>query len=77
MDRSPFLPIKYKYLALKWYLHTQAAKTNKQTKTHYWWNKINSILHKEPVARQRDRIFSQILDRKADIICDHGVSVFN
>ena len=26
--------------------------------------------------RQRDRIFSQILDRKADISCDHGMRVW-
>ena len=77
MDRSPFLSIIYNYLELKCYLRTQAAKTNKQTKkTHYWWNKNNGILHKEVVARQRDRIFSQILDRKADIICDHGMRVW-
>ena len=75
MDRSPFLPIKYNYLELKWYLHTQAAKTNKQ-KNHYWWNKNNSILHKELVARQREKIFSQILDRKVDTICDHGMRVW-
>ena len=61
-------------------LSTYSSSKNKQTnkKTHYWWNKNNGILHKELVARQRDRIFSQILDRKADIICDQwNESVLN